>query len=479
MHSRITFGTSNLFVAGPAVALVLLSGICANAFAQMPLMPENLQPVSVAKDGYTQEESYRYRQMFSSDAVFNTREGFRIADENVYYNQHWEDVHPVNVVRRGGEVWELPFEPNDQVGKVSVELPMIGLTTLDDMIANDVSRVQGFVVVQNGKIIYETYPGMDENDNHIWYSTGKTLPAMVLTILEQQGKLDANDPIEMYMDELKGTNWEGIRIIDIMDMASGLDLAETMNTMMVEDHKVNKYFRISIGWDEIERDGVESEPWTIPELLNAIDGKEDVPPGTVFEYSSLNTHMLTRLAERVSGKRFPELLSEYIWSNIGAEGDALLGVNPSGGSIPGGMMNTRLRDLARYGLLFTPSWEAKYGADVREKWKLDPEVSLADIVFEGCRPELMTATMEIREAAAQEGEEDEFFVGPRDPEIQCNSRQWDLVWSDGDFYKGGVGGQGVYVSPKRNFVAAWYSTTLMGAGTRYAREIAKAIAPLD
>ena len=469
----------NFGVYGLVLSLVLPSVLLKVASAQMPPMPQNLQPVSVAKDGYTDEESYRYRSIFSANTVFNTKEGFRIADENVYFNQHWDDVHPVNVVRRGGDIWELPYELDDRIGKISVELPMIGLTSLDNMIANEVSRVQGFVVVHNGKIVYETYPGMDENENHIWYSTGKTLPAMVLTILEQQGKLNVNDPIDKYIAKLKGTNWEGIPVIDVMDMASGLDLAETMNTMMVEDHKVNKYFRISIGWDEIESGGAGSDPWTIPELLGAIDDKEDIPSGTVFEYSSLNTHMLTLLAEAITGKRFPELLSEYIWSNIGAEGDALLGINPSGGAIPGGMMNTRLRDLARYGLLFTPSWEERYGAEVRAKWQLGQDVSLANIVFEGCRPELMQAAMKSR-AEAQEGEEeDDFFDGPRDPEIHCNSRQWDLVWGDGDFYKGGVGGQGVYVSPERNLVAAWYSTTLIGAGTRYARAIAKMIDPLD
>ena len=436
-------------------------------------MPKNLQSVAVAKDGFTAEEAYQYRKLFSADAVLNNTEGFRIYDENVYYNLHWEDIHPVNVVRRGGDVWELPYHPNDQVGNVSIELPTIGVTALDDMIANEMSRIQGFVAIHNGNIIYETYPGMDENDNHVWFSTGKTMPAMILTIMEAQGKLDTNNPVDTYLKELKGTNWEGIPVIDIMDMASGLDIEETADTMMVESHKVKQYFRLSVGWEDVGRDGPGSEPWTIPELIDSVSDNEDIPSGTVFQYSSLNTNMITRLAERLSGNRFPELLSDYIWSRIGAEGDGLIGIYPSGGAIPGGMMNTRLRDLAKYGLFFTPAWEERYGSSARDDWGLDAPMPWTEIIFEQCRPELMEA------GRSDTDDDDGESWGSGDPEIHCNSRQWDIVWNDGDFYKGGVGGQGVYVSPKRNFVAAWYSTTLIGAGTRYARAIAKAIAPLD
>ncbi len=36
-----------------------------------------------------------------------------------------------------------------------------------------------------------------------------------------------------------------------------------------------------------------------------------------------------------------------------------------------------------------------------------------------------------------------------------NSWQWDWVTDDGDFYKGGYGGQGLYISPSRDLVVAF------------------------
>ena len=290
MKMKTTIAPVKRKVMAVAALAVLLAGVMVIAYREQgPPVPDNLLPVAAAKDGHTAEESYRYRAMFSSDAVFNTREGFRNFAENVYYNLHWEDVHAVNIVRRGGAVWELPYAPDNNIGEVTVKTPA-GMMPLDEVIVHEKSRIQGFIVVHKGKIVYEKYPGMDENDNHIWYSVSKTLPATILSILEAQGRVSVNDPVDKYLARAEGTHWKGIRIIDVMDMASGLDLAETVDTMLNEDHKVNKYFRISIGGDKVARDdNGDTAHWTIDDLMYAIDDKEDVAPGTIFEYSSLNT----------------------------------------------------------------------------------------------------------------------------------------------------------------------------------------------
>lgn len=420
---------------------------------------EEMQPVFAARDGHTLEESLSYRADYSYEKVLIPGRGFGIGDANVYYNLHWDDVRPVNVVRRAGPVWELPSRPSPEIGKTSVETP-VGRITLDELAAHERSRLQGFIVVHRGAIVYEIYPGMRRNDNHIWFSVSKTLSAMVLTIMEAQGKIRFSDPVDRYIPEMKGTNWEGIAVRDIMDMASGLDLEETPDSMGDRRHKVHQYFKITLGGEEAGWDG---EPVTIDELIYSIDDVPEVPPGTVFEYSSLNTRVVTMLTERIGGKRFAELLSDYIWQFIGAEADGFIGVNPSGGAEAGGMMNSRLRDLARYGLFFTPSGDERYGERARRYWGVK-ELSLADRVNE-CRPELLRAAWD-REDGAEEG------FGLADLEVRCNSLQWDLVYTDGDMYKSGVGAQGLYVSPSRDLVIAYYSTS-DGDWERFARAVAK------
>ena len=421
-------------------------------------------PVSVAKDGFEVEESYVYRSIFSHDKVLNADDGFRIADENVYYNLHWDDVMPVNVVRRSGPIRELPYAPDEQIGQVRANT-RLGELTLDELIVDERSRIQGFIVVHQGSIVYEKYPGMRPNDNHIWYSVSKTVPSLLLAILEAQGRVDVNDPVDEYMAETKGTHWEGIKIIDILDMASGLDLEETQETMLSEDHKVNQFFRTSLGGRVSRDDLADSSPLTVDEIIYSIDDDETSAPGTIFQYSSLNTRMLAMLVERVSGKRFAELLSEYVWSMIGAEADAFIGLNPSGGAEIGGMMNSRLRDLARYGLLFTEDASTVFAEELPARWQLTEPFSPGDVVSSGCRPDIHQRALER-----------ENFFGARNPNIRCNSRQWDSVYDDGDIFKAGVGGQGLYVSPSRHVVVAFFSTT-RGSWESYARAIATQIRP--
>lgn len=78
--------------------------------------------------------------------------------------------------------------------------------------------------------------------------------------------------------------------------------------------------------------------------------------GERFEYASINTHVLTLILERVWNKPIEDLISKYIWSKSGMEGDAVLGLSASGEPMAFGIFASRLRDLARFGMLFTPSW---------------------------------------------------------------------------------------------------------------------------
>ena len=70
---------------------------------------------------------------------------------------------------------------------------------------------------------------------------------------------------------------------------------------------------------------------------------------TEFHYRTPNTDVVGWLIARVTGKSLPEVLSERIWSRIGAEEDAFLQVDSDGTPLVGSALNARLRDLARFG----------------------------------------------------------------------------------------------------------------------------------
>ncbi|MEL6917466.1 MAG: hypothetical protein AAFO99_07020, partial [Bacteroidota bacterium] len=120
-----------------------------------------------------------------------------------------------------------------------------------------------------------------------------------------------------------------------------------------------------------------------------------------------------------------------IWRKIGAEYSALLGINTNGlalSYLDG--MSTTLRDLARFGLAFTPSG------------RKDPDPLISDAHLYKIR--------EVNKNLKKKSRHTE--------EVIYTSYQWGAVYEDGDFYKGAHGGQGLYISPSKDLVIAYFGT---------------------
>lgn len=132
-------------------------------------------------------------------------------------------------------------------------------------------------------------------------------------------------------------------------------------------------------------------------------------------------------------------------------------LTPDGIAIGHGLLSSNLRDLARFGMLYTPSWET---------------IATEQVVDEGI-------IHRIRDSVRS----DEFFLGAYngpvfqfifdDDTMLSNSRQWDIVWPDGDMWKGGLMTQGLYVSPDRDLVIAYFSVNVADRSIdRFLRPIA-------
>jgi CubicO group peptidase (beta-lactamase class C family) len=167
------------------------------------------------------------------------------------------------------------------------------------------------------------------------------------------------------------------------------------------------------------------------------------PPGEALEYSSVNTFLLGWVAEEVTDTPYPELIEREIWQPMGAENDAAILVgSPSGAPVIASGVSLTLRDLARFGLLFTPSGRrAPGGSDVVT------DATIQRIRNSG-RPDSFV------------GDIGQFMLDNLGGERPASftSRQWDFVTEEGDFSKAGWGGQGLYVSPRRDLVIAYYGT---------------------
>lgn len=365
----------------------------------------------------------------------------------------WQNVgrlfHTVDVLR-GGPVAELPLALDESIGRIAFEKGQTSETVdshLDDY------PVDAFLVAHRGEIVFERYNTMRPQDKHIWFSASKQCGSTIMALLEEQGLIDVKKPVPAYLPELAGSAWDETTVEDVLDMANGLDSTE--HDEPAQDTRTNPdrvYFQwgVTIGMF-VNPDQEERDPFAV------LRGMQRKYPGhTAFEYNSINPYVMNRINERLTGMPTNVLLSDLIWSKIGAEHDMQLGISTQGHPMLFGFASSTLRDMARYGMIFTPSWN---------------KVSEERIVSESILRMLQTTGDPSIYGKGYVGKEMERNF-PDDRGI-TNRYQWDAVFTDGDLYKGGIGGQGLYVSPSRDLVINWFSTS---DGTNQEETMARAIA---
>jgi CubicO group peptidase (beta-lactamase class C family) len=375
---------------------------------------------------YTFEDLQRFHREFTLRNWIEAGEMMRYAFLNT------PEFLPHAVIYRDGPIAPLAEAPRDDVAAARVRTPL-GELTLDEYVAR--GPVNGVAILHRGTIVYERYPRMRRVDKHLLMSVSKVFAGTLIAILQDRGQIDIGATVDTYLPELRGSGWEGVSVRDVLDMASGIDCDELAPDAYSETGSAYYPFEESLGLIPTYP-GSRFSTWDYVASLGRAR-----PPGQVYDYTSVNTFVLGWLAERITGRRFADLVSEEIWCRIGAESDALISSSRCGAVAHHGGMVTRLRDLARFGLLFTPSWRVVSDAPIVS------ERHLRQIIDDG-RPEIFDKGTQGRRLIEQ--------LAPARP--SHNAWQWDFVMEDGDFYKGGFGGSGLYISPTRDLVVAFFGT---------------------
>lgn len=408
-----------------------------------PFDVSGLIPVKQAQKGFTPEQAAELTKRFANE------EAMKGGDVSLFGFLHFPEVQKTAVIARSGAVKELETILDPKIGTLRFTSPL-GDLSLNEYLADPRSRIQGLVVVRKGKIVFEAYPGMRPLDYHVWMSTTKTVASLMLRLLEEDGLIDVNKPLTDYLDWLKGTGWEGVKVIDVLDMKTGMDAIENDKTRADPDSTT---MRMNLSGSAVPYKG---KVETMKEVLAA--AKRTGPPGESFEYGSPITLILPYLCEAVTKRRWSDLLQERVWGKMSVEGDMLMGVTPDGLALAHGLAITRLRDLARYGMLYTPSWNKA----ARERVVSE---SYVKELMKGGDPEAFKKGGNAAKYTEQFGE------APK-----SNHYQWDAIFADGDLYKAGLQGQGLFVSPSRDVVVVYFSTMPRYYFPGYARVISKSFA---
>ncbi len=371
----------------------------------------------------------------SASTVDQTRAQIsKLPKDDIWWTVYGEDMgwnfknlhrmFPTANIYRAGRVRPLGYNLSAAIAEYKVDTPT-GKTSFKDFLYSSHSTTMGIVILHKGKIVFEQYPRMEPYEKPIYWSVTKVFVSTVLAILEDQGLVDVSRPIDFYLPALGKSDYAGVKIRNILDMASGVDCPDDY-----ENRDACYYqFAASIGdayWD----DSFPDNPYTF--LANLKTGTAK-PQGESFDYSGANTFVIGWLIEEIAGMPFQDVLTKEIWQNIGAEGDASILAPRYGVPVTDGGLLARLRDVARFGLLFTPS----YSEVASRKIISDRYLNL---ILDGGNPELLVNARS---------------KGWRSHDIKHNVYQWDSVFRNNDLYKGGWGGQGLLVNPDRDLVAVY------------------------
>jgi CubicO group peptidase (beta-lactamase class C family) len=257
--------------------------------------------------------------------------------------QHVADFLPTAVISRGtGPIADLPAKPTELSDIPLYDRTNGKRTTVGGVMA--ATATDSWIVTQHGKVLAEQYhSGMTSDTSHLLLSVSKSLIAMVAGALAGNGALDVDAQVTTYVPALANSGYAGATVRHLLDMRSGIAFSEDYLNPMAQVRLLEQ----AIGWAPRT---VPDLPTTMYDFLLTLQQKS--PHGGPFQYRSCETDVLGWVCEAASGQRMPELMSQLLWSKLGAEFDATIGVDSVGTGMFDGGINACLRDLIRFGSLF-------------------------------------------------------------------------------------------------------------------------------
>ncbi|MFC8040987.1 serine hydrolase domain-containing protein [Paenarthrobacter sp. NPDC057355] len=239
-------------------------------------------------------------------------------------------------------------------------LDAVGLAGLRQRLEE--SFTDAFLVLHRDEVIAEYYrPGFAPDDLHLVMSISKSLCGLVVGALVEAGSIDPTGRAVDYVPELKGSAYDGPTVQDVLDMVVAVGYREDY---LDPDSEVQSHDR-SAGW-RTRRDGDPADTYAFLTTLTGPGNSTGQAPQ--FQYCSANTDVLAWIIERVTGLRYSDALSKYLWSKIGADRDATITVDAAGFGFANGGVSCTARDLARVGQIMLDDGESPGGRVVSPDW---------------------------------------------------------------------------------------------------------------
>ncbi|PIV77285.1 MAG: 6-aminohexanoate hydrolase [Rhodobacteraceae bacterium CG17_big_fil_post_rev_8_21_14_2_50_63_15] len=286
-----------------------------------------------------------------------TLENWDLAPFNRWSFQNIRSLFPTSDVRRAGQIIELPKNTGDLGGLVYTGADG-EKRTVDQGLTH--TYVDGFLVCHRGEVIEERYfNDMQPHTPHLSQSVAKSIVGTLAGVLHHEGLLDLEMPLVDIVPELAACGYARASLNQVLDMQSGVRFTEDYGVPHSDMTRID----IASGWRP-QRPGEEVS--TIRDVILTLS--QERPHGKSFSYRSIESDVIAWAIERSLGAPLAQLLSDRIWSKLGAERDAFFTVDRAGTALADGGFNATLRDYGRFGLMMAQGGRLGKTQVVPEAW---------------------------------------------------------------------------------------------------------------
>jgi len=201
------------------------------------------------------------------------------------------------------------------------------------------------VIVRNGYIVDEYYKDeYDENSVFVLNSASKSVTSALIGIAVDMGLIESVDvPISTCFPQVleNGGYWAEITIRYLLTHTSGIDMSDTADWYD---------WRSSANW-----------------VQYILDRSVTSRPGTVFNYYTGNTHLLSAILQQASGMTLEGFGKRYLFDPMEMN-SASVSADAQGISDGGNGVSMNIYDMAKFGMLYLNGGEWQGSQLVSQDW---------------------------------------------------------------------------------------------------------------
>ena len=284
------------------------------------------------------------------------------------------------------------------------------INMMDSLMALPECDIHHVMVVRHGKVVAELHPApFRAEDSHTLYSASKTFTSLAVGIAIDENLLRLDDRVMTFFPDKRSVpvseNMADMTVRDLLMMASGVKPDWTMRN--------------------------NSTDWVKDWLAKPVDDK----PGSLFQYDSMCTFMLSAIVQRVTGQTMLEYLQKKLFAPMHIT-VADWETSPDGINTGGWGLRVQAETMAKLGVLLLN----------KGKWNGEQLIS-ADYVTAACS--------RLIDGGAKE------TVPPTDGNQGYGYQVWQSKWP-GSFRADGAMGQYTVVVPQEDLVVVILGMKLYG-----------------